>query len=202
MNKVLLVLIAFMLSFSGYSQSAKDYFVSASEKAKHDDYKGTIADLAKIISIDSLYLRASLHYLDNKVRKENSGTVSMANYTIIVTIDPKKTGVKLLKKSAESQSKESENANKEYTKAVKNKNGKADINLLKEKADMALSKYNETMETIKSVSGSIEIDPEAAGYYNLKILAQKQLDRFAGNFTYILLKNPDFIDAVRRDNEQ
>jgi hypothetical protein len=98
--------------------------------------------------------------------------------------------------------KESEKANEEYTKASRHNSDNADVNLLKEKADMALNKYNETMETIKSLTANIEIDPEAAEYYNLKILAQKQLDRFAGNFTYLQLKSSDFTNAVRRDNEQ
>ena len=74
MKKLLIVLILFF-SYASYSQTAKEYFNIAYDKAENGDYYGAIADYNKAIELDP---NSAINYDNRSVAKELIGDLKGA----------------------------------------------------------------------------------------------------------------------------
>lgn len=83
------IFLIFLLSltFTGYSQTAKEYFTRGYAKKDLQDYRGAIADYTKAIEINPKYLLAyRCRGIAKDFLKDNVGAI--ADYTKAIEIDP------------------------------------------------------------------------------------------------------------------
>jgi tetratricopeptide (TPR) repeat protein len=191
--KILVSILVCLISLQGYNQTVKpsgatDFFVSAAEKAKSNDYSGAVGDLAKVMSIDSMYVKAYFHwaeetYIKDETASERKTTVTVYQ-TLVIKVNHPKTEVSRTRKDSKTLYKEYKKALENYEKTWKLNPAGREVMQLNDRVSALYTRYNETVSVIKYLKREIELDISFPGLENINKLYYAHFNRMKNKSAY------------------